>query len=298
MNKLPTIIFYLTFPIITFGQHLTVQETLEYISSAHTKYNKYRIHNKGIMSIQYDINGKGFLHVNFFLNNKNTVTRAVHINDLLEEIEFYNEGVSSVIKLKCSTQNCVSYKGSTEYYENDISLYITQEYQAQKIYTAFNYLFSLLNEIDFKRDIDDPFANFNNSVVVRNNLATNRIKLTDQNGTFGIKVNFGDISKSFILDTGASETTISHTLERELISNGFISKQDYLPDGLYKIADGSIITQRRLLIKNLSVGQYSIKNIVVSIGNENSPLLLGKNFLDKFKSWSINNQDKYLELSI
>jgi len=299
MTKLFTSILFVFFPILIFGQQLSVKETLDYIGKTHTEYNKYRIHKDGLMEIKYDIDDIGNLIINFYLNKRNTVTNTVHVDDLKKKIEFRNVSSNTVITFECALQNCILYKGSNEYFQNEYSIYITQEYQARKILTAFKYLFSLLDNINFKRDENDPFANNNNSITVSNgDNQSKKIKLTEQNGTYGILVNFSNISKSFVLDTGASETTISSTLEEELISNGLISKNDYLPDGLYKIADGSIISQRRILVKQLTVSQYSVKNIVVSVGNINSPLLLGKNFLDKFKSWSINNEAKILELSI
>lgn len=281
-----------------FGQQLSVSETLEYIGETHTTYNKYRIHKNGLMKVKYDIDNDGNLIINFYLNNVNTVTKTVHIDDLKKKIKFSNEYTHLVISLECGLQNCILYKGSSQYYINQHDIYVTQEYQARKILTAFNYLFSLLDNIDFKRDENDPFATTNKSITVSYADKSKKIKLSEQNGTYGILVNFDNISKTFILDTGASETTISNTLEEQLISNGLITKNDYLQDGLYKIADGSIISQRRILVKQLSVNQYTVKNIVISVGNINSPLLLGKNFLDKFKSWSINNETKILILSI
>ena len=298
MTKLLTSFLLTIFPLFVFGQQLGINETLDYIGKTHTEYNKYRIHKDGLMEVKYDINDKGNLNINFYLNKIHTVTYTLHVDDLKKEIEFSNESSSTRITLKCALQNCLFYKGSKEYFENEYSIYITQEYQARKILTAFKYLFSLLDNINFKRDENDPFANNNNSVSVSDKNKSKKIKLSEQNGTYGILVNFDKITESFILDSGASETTISSTLEKQLISNGFINKNDYLPDGLYKIADGSIISQRRILVKQLSVNQYCVKNIVVSVGNTDSPLLLGKNFVDKFKSWSINNTDKILELSL
>ena len=145
--------------------------------------------------------------------------------------------------------------GARKWYETEYDIVITQEYQARKIYTALTDLFSLFDQIDFKRDIEDPFATTNNNVTISDSSKSENLKLTEQNGSFGIPVNFGDIPESFVLDTGASETTITNTLEKELIANGLITKSAYLPDGLYKIADGSIITQRRILVKIVS---YSI----------------------------------------
>jgi predicted aspartyl protease len=290
--------FLLIFPIFIFGQQLNIKETLQYISETHTKYNKFRVHNDGLMEVKYNIDDKGFLIINFYLNNINTVTETIHIDDLKKSINFYNESSSSVITLECITQNCISYKGSKEFFKSDFTIYITQEYEARKIHTALKYLFSLLNHLDFQRDYDDPFTKTKSINKAVNEGKSDKVFLQEINGTFVIDLKFGGITKPFILDTGASETTISNVLEKELIYEGLITKNDYLPDGLYKIADGSIISQRRLLLKQLSVNQFIVKKLVVSVGNENSPLLLGKNFLDHFKSWTIDNNEKSIKFSL
>ncbi|WAC02976.1 retroviral-like aspartic protease family protein [Lacinutrix neustonica] len=95
---------------------------------------------------------------------------------------------------------------------------------------------------------------------------------------------------------GASEISISLNLEDDLISKGLLKKEDYIESGLYRIADGSIISCRRIIIKELKVGNFTIKNVVASIGFKESPLLLGKSFLDNFKKWSIDNDLQLLIL--
>ena len=298
MIKLYIIILSILLPSITFSQQLTIDETLEYISEQHSENNAYKIVNNRLNERKYTLDKEGFLTITSFADKKIIGTATAHVDDLKKAIRFKKGYSNSTIYIDCAFQNCFSCNGARKWYETEYDIVITQEYQARKIYTALTYLFSLFDQIDFKRDIDDPFATTNNNVTISDSSKSEKIKLTEQNGTFGINVNFGDITESFVLDTGASETTITNTLEKELIANGLITKSDYLPDGLYKIADGSIITQRRILLKELSVNQYSVKKIVVSVGNVNSPLLLGKNFLDKFKSWSIDNNEKTLKLSI
>ena len=49
-------------------------------------------------------------------------------------------------------------------------------------------------------------------------------------------------------------------------------------------------------IVKLKVGNFTVKNLIISVGDENSPLLLGKNFLDKFETWTIDNSKKTIKL--
>jgi|TARA_R110002051_G_scaffold230597_1_gene292586 aspartyl protease family protein len=296
MNKL-VLILLLLITYASFSQKLTVEETLDYIEKIHNEHNKFKNHPNGLLVRKYEIKSDGFLKVTCYVGNKITSVETAHLNDFSNNVELINDYNSFRVKINCSNRNCFFIKSTPERYENQYEFHFAQEYYAKKLFNAVKYFVALIDESNYERDTDDPFANFNNASVDEN-YQSSKISLTEKNGTFGIMVSLGNVDEEFTLDTGASETTISNVLEKQMILNGSISQKDYLPEGLYRIADGSIITQRRILLKELSVGPYSVKNIVVSIGNEKSPLLLGKNFLDKFKSWSINNREKSLELSI
>lgn len=82
----------------------------------------------------------------------------------------------------------------------------------------------------------------------------------------------------------------------ELVNKGFLKKEYYVSNGLYKIADGSIVICRRLIIPELTIGGFTLKNVNATVGNGDI-LLLGKSVLDKFKSWSIDNLKKALKLT-
>src|ERR1017187_7086191 len=122
-----------------------------------------------------------------------------------------------------------------------------------------------------------------------------KIKLSREGSVYYISVKIGTITRKFILDTGASEVNISEELERELIFDGAISKTDYLPKGRYQTANG-IQECRRVMLKHVSVGPFTISNVIASIGKDETPILLGKSFLDKFKKWSIDNEKSELFL--
>lgn len=296
-----------------FSQKLSINETLDYIESIENIYTNrvgYVSGNEGItVRNDFSFNEKdGVLtKTEYWVNKGETINQIekVHINDLSNEVKYLDK----FLRLKCINDNCVEvfrfkYDNSTSRYTKDyyidnsnyLNIYIVQEYNAKKVLNAINYLFSLFNELKLERDSNDPFAQSKYENVTLENLNSSSIQLKDVNGTFYIPVNIGGKTENFILDSGASDTTISSVIESFLIKNGIITKQDYLSDALYKIADGSVVSQRRFILKKLKVGNFKVKNLIISVGDENSPLLLGKNFLDKFETWTIDNSKKTIKL--
>lgn len=174
---------------------------------------------------------------------------------------------------------------------------------SEKVKNALSYLINLAKEkgYDAKEDEEyDPFAsdNFNtNQFEIESEKNLGNIQLTNQNGVYYIDISIGNISKKFILDTGASDVLISKEYERQLISKGFLRKEHYIPSGLYRIADGSIIKCRRLLIPKLKIGGFILTNVQASVVNSGDTMLLGQSVLEKFGSWHINNITKTLELN-
>ena len=312
--KIRTFFIFIFLTSYTFAQKLSINETLDYIEEIENKYTNrigYVSGDKGI-TVRNDYTfdkDSGILSMTaYWVDNGETIEKieSVHISDLSSEVEYSDKWM----KLKCINENCFEvtrfkYNNRTSTYTKDyrigysdeISLYVVQEYNAKKALTAFDYLFSLFNDLKIERDKDDPFAQIAKAKEVSfKNSNSGTIQLKEQNGTFEIPVKIGGISKGFVLDSGASDTTISSELEAQLIRNGTVTKENYLSNALYRIADGSIISQRRFVLKSLKVGNFTVKDIIISVGDEDSPLLLGKNFLDRFESWVINNSNKTIEL--
>lgn len=322
MKKIIIILFLFLFKNTSYSQQLTIEETFKYIENIENVYTgymlniperikintKYSLSNDGILSSgTYYIDEKsgdiidfekGTLTINKRSKNLNNNTISlsnvvsVNVNDLKREIKYDNK--SSFIEFICKTNNCFTLNG---HYRNDgLDIFVQQEYQALKLIKAVKYLFSLIDEKEFARDLDDPFLSTANTKIVSSN-KSKFIKLTEINGVYQIPVKFGALNKKFVLDSGASDITISSSLEKELLKNGLVNNKVKLADALYRVASGEIISHRRILISQITVGDFTIKNVIASVGNENTPLLLGKNFFENFKSWSINNLDKILQLN-
>ncbi|ESU21377.1 hypothetical protein FCR2A7T_05500 [Flavobacterium cauense R2A-7] len=236
----------------------------------------------------------------------------------IDDIDFYNKGfikqslstgADFYTQIFCSSGNagCI-HQTTYDKYGQRISSDNTSELDISfhskdtndKIFNSLRYLISLAKEdIKYQKFDNDPFANknFKNSNnVISANSKSNKIQLTSANGVYKIWVEISGIRKSFVLDTGASEISISQSVEKELISKNLLQKTDYLEPALYRIADGSIVICRRAKLKQVKVGNITIKNVITSVSISETPLLLGRNFLDNFQKWSIDNKSKILTL--
>jgi clan AA aspartic protease (TIGR02281 family) len=301
MKKL-IILFLLIAPIFSQAQKLTIQETVDYINSAFAK-NSYayflELSNDGIISIYRDKkDNPKFPYLSKMSMHWSEVTFGKNSNSSPLQITFNckKTSESSYFQPSCITVIGRLVPGN---FQNNY-IFIKDKYSNDKLHNALTYLRSELElSDDYNRNDDDPFAPENfiqkKSTVLNGNESEN-IDLETLNGVYKVWIKIGTLNKHFVLDSGASEISLSKSTERELIANGIIEKEDYIESALYRIADGSIIKCRRLVIPEMTIGNYKIKNVRASIGVSDSPLLLGRSFLDNFKKWSIDNQNKKLIL--
>jgi clan AA aspartic protease (TIGR02281 family) len=94
----------------------------------------------------------------------------------------------------------------------------------------------------------------------------------------------------WMLDTGATMSSIPRDVATRLDAKVVGNQR-------FKLADGTITTKQVILIKKLSIGgAVSVVNIKASVGPAGTAALLGKNFLDAFSSYEINNKQAQLVL--
>jgi aspartyl protease family protein len=110
-----------------------------------------------------------------------------------------------------------------------------------------------------------------------------------------VRINY-KITLNFVLDSGAGDVQIPMDVIRTLIRTGTISEEDFLESKDYIQVDGSTVTNERLLIKRLQVGDEVLLNVTTSISKNDGALLLGQNFLERFSGWSIDNDKQALVL--
>jgi len=117
-----------------------------------------------------------------------------------------------------------------------------------------------------------------------------RVPLKVNGGTFlvPIEVN-GKITLDFILDSGASDVTLPNDVFTTLKRTGTVKEADIVGLRTYVLADGSKTQSATFTIRSLKVGDIIIENVSASVAPSQGVLLLGQSFLQRFKSWSIDN---------
>jgi clan AA aspartic protease (TIGR02281 family) len=309
-------------PLHLFSQSLTIDETVNYLNKLSSE-NPEISHdpNKGDKprewecetiknSYTFKLDKSGSMTVNLTTswynckeqkNEKQSKTQLFAqflIEDIdMENIETYNKYGGSetgfILKTIDNYNNISSRFMDIDTKNSQVLFSTSDHYNKMRFYNAMKYLILSALENGYKRnDKTDPFvektANPNPSIKKDEN-PEYKIPLKETNGVFTLSVNVGGQLISFILDSGAGESNISSDTENKLLIKGFINQKDYLINGLYRLADGSIVECKRVKLPKVSVGSKTIYNVVASISPGNSPNLLGQSFLNKTNSWTIDN---------
>lgn len=115
-----------------------------------------------------------------------------------------------------------------------------------------------------------------------NLLAQTIIKMEKMNGVFVMPCKVNGLSLKFILDTGASDVTISLTEALFMLKNGYLSESDLIGTEYYKLANGDIQEGTKITLKTIEIQDLKLYNVKASIvHNMNAPLLLGQTALSK-----------------
>src|SRR5688500_18696703 len=103
------------------------------------------------------------------------------------------------------------------------------------------------------------------------------IPLQRDRGAFHVvgRVN-GAVSVKFVLDTGASDVLIPQEEAEALTRAGALGRDDFIGTQTYQLADGSRVKSRRIVLREVTVGGQSVRNVIASIGPFRSPALLGQ----------------------
>ncbi|MGA8550460.1 MAG: retropepsin-like aspartic protease [Stellaceae bacterium] len=123
------------------------------------------------------------------------------------------------------------------------------------------------------------------------------VLLSFRDGVSLVPVKINDrLILDFVVDSGAADVQIPDDVFRTLLRTGTISQEDFLGTSIYIQADGTKIPSERYLIQKMAVGEHVVRNVVASIGDPQSQLLLGESFLSKFRSWMLDNSKHVLIL--
>jgi clan AA aspartic protease (TIGR02281 family) len=116
------------------------------------------------------------------------------------------------------------------------------------------------------------------------------VQLKDDGGVFVVPVEINSaITLDFVIDSGASDVTVPADVVSTLIRTHTIEASDFVGKQAYVLADGSEAPSTVFIIRSLKIGNHLIENVRGAIAPAKGELLLGQSFLQKFRSWSIDN---------
>lgn len=114
-------------------------------------------------------------------------------------------------------------------------------------------------------------------------------------GTYEVPCTINGLPLKFIFDTGASDVTISSVEANFMLKNDYLTMKDFKGSRKYITADGDISEGAVICIKEVLVGDVTLKNIEASVvKNQKAPLLLGQSVLERFGKITIDNENSTL----
>lgn len=122
-----------------------------------------------------------------------------------------------------------------------------------------------------------------------------KIKMLKEGGVYTLPCTVNGLQLRFILDTGASDVSISLSEAAFMLKNGYLDPNDLKGSTSAQIANGTYVSNTTLVLKEIIIGGVILKNINASIiETANAPLLLGQSALQKLGPYQINGDEFWI----
>jgi clan AA aspartic protease (TIGR02281 family) len=253
-----------------------------------------------------------------FLKDKNfkILMKCLQGNFKIDEDYEFNNSNSPDIEIKIGIKNCIDEIMNDEENKEIWTEELAEEYcvcAIDKLYSS-GYKYKDILEIEdengesfneivmpcfvqvFKDKPEFQSSNFYKKDDIEGGGSLSLIPLVDYIGQgYKIKISISGVTKYYLFDTGASDLVIDGDTERELLLNGTLKRESYLGKMEYTLANNQRIQAQMVEVDNMTIGDYTLNNVVIAVINEGS-LLCGKSFLDKFKNWELDEQNEVLIL--
>jgi gag-polyprotein putative aspartyl protease len=116
--------------------------------------------------------------------------------------------------------------------------------------------------------------------------------------TYRVPVRINDtITLPFLLDTGASDLAIPADVALTLVRAGALASGDFIGKDRYALANGSEEVRELVVIREVQVGDYAVRNVTATITPPQGEPLLGQSFLSKFGAVTLDYNRLVLILS-
>jgi uncharacterized protein len=130
-----------------------------------------------------------------------------------------------------------------------------------------------------------------------NSALRTEVALELEMGTYRVPVRINDqLTLKFTMDSGAADVVIPADVVLTLIRTETVSRDDFVGEGRYVLADGSTTKSARFILRKLKVGDLVLDNVRASVGDPKGTPLLGQTFLSRFETVTQDNKRKVLVL--
>ena len=128
-------------------------------------------------------------------------------------------------------------------------------------------------------------------------VSTMAVALSRQGGVLTVPAILNQTYKvNFVVDSGASHVVIPEPVVELMRKSGKLADSDFTGNQVYKLADGSIMKSKTFVVRSFAVNNRVLENIQATVAPAGAPPLLGQSFLQRFSSWSIDNERQILVL--
>jgi predicted aspartyl protease len=125
-----------------------------------------------------------------------------------------------------------------------------------------------------------------------------RVPMSAHGGTYLVPVLInGAITLDFVVDSGSADVSVPADVVLTLMRTGTLNATDFTGKRTYVLADGTKVPSDTFTIKSLKAGDRLIENVSGSVAPPQGSLLLGQSFLQRLKTWSVDNKTHELVLN-
>lgn len=126
------------------------------------------------------------------------------------------------------------------------------------------------------------------------------IPFTERGNVKYVNVSVNGFGFEMIFDTGSSSTLISVAEANYLYQKGYLTQDDILGFEEYRIADGSIVEDMVINLKEVILdGKIRCTDVKATVSaNNNAPLLLGNEVLNRVAAYTVDNENRTINFKL
>lgn len=150
-----------------------------------------------------------------------------------------------------------------------------------------------IDSVVYDNDISSDYEQMQETEVVS-------IPFTEKGGVKYVNVSVNGFGFEMIFDTGCSGTLISVAEANYLYQKGYLSENDIMGVSQSQIADGSIVEDMVINLKEVILdGKIRCTNVTATVSaNNNAPLLLGNEVLNRVAAYSVDNENQTINFKL